>query len=119
MKKTLITLFASFLMISQICYGQDDVIDSLKLILAKSEPDTNRVNILISLCRYESRALPNDAVLHGNEARELSEKLNYHEGLANAYKYIGMGYYFLGNYWETINYWNQARYHSADVLAGR
>ena len=27
---------------------------------------------------------------------------------ANAYKYIGMGYYFLGNYSETINFWQKS-----------
>lgn len=92
----------------QICSAQNTKTDSLKLILETSREDTLKVNILISICQNEYRSYPDSAIFHGNEALKLSEKLNFEKGSANAYKYVGMGYYFLGNYSETINSWQQA-----------
>ncbi len=93
---------------SHICGGQGPVVDSLKQVLKNSKEDTLRVNILISICQNEFRSSPDSAIFYGTKALDLSEKLDYPRGSAQAYKYIGMGYYFLGNYWETINFWQQS-----------
>jgi class 3 adenylate cyclase/tetratricopeptide (TPR) repeat protein len=83
-------------------------LDSLKLELATAPADTNRVNTLIEICNNVYRSSPADAIVYGNEARALSERLGYNKGLAQAYKYIGMGHYFQGDYWETVNQWQQS-----------
>ena len=88
--------------------GQAATVDSLKFLLETASEDTSKVNIFLAICRSEYRSSPVDAIFYGNEARALSEELYYNEGLAQAYKYIGMGYYFQGDYWETINYWQQS-----------
>jgi len=93
---------------SQLCIGQAGNVDSLKLLLQTAPADTNKVNILIDICISEYRSSPSDAIVYGNEARVLSEKLGYNKGLALAYKYIGMGHYFQSDYWETINQWQQS-----------
>ena len=108
MKSTRQILFMILLSSYHLCSGQNPTIDSLKLVLANAMEDTSKVNILIAICQNEYRSSPDHAILYGNEARILSEKLDYQRGLANAYKYIGMGYYFKGDYWETINYWQQS-----------
>lgn len=108
MKKTGWIFFILFLTFYQNCSAQITKVDSLKDLLNQTMADTSRVNTLIAICQNESRALPDSAIYHGNTALNLSEKLDYQKGVANAYKYIGMGYYFLGNYWETINYWQQS-----------
>jgi serine phosphatase RsbU (regulator of sigma subunit) len=66
------------------------------------------VDLLISICREEYRSSPDSVIYQGKKALALSEKLNYKKGSANAWKYIGMGYYFLENYTETINSWQQS-----------
>jgi serine phosphatase RsbU (regulator of sigma subunit) len=108
MKRIRQFFFIIFLVFFQICGAQNTIVDSLKLVLGSSLEDTNKVNILISICQNEYRSLPDSTIYYGNEARNLADKLDYRKGLANACKYIGMGYYFLGNYTETINYWQQS-----------
>lgn len=101
-------LFFFIFIASQSGLAQGDNVDSLRLILETAPPDTNKVNTLIAICRSEYRVSPTEAILHGNEARVLSQQLGYNKGLALAYKYIGMGHYFQGDYWETINQWQKS-----------
>jgi hypothetical protein len=108
MKRSGKLLLLIFLFFSQFCLGQADNVDSLKLLLETAPADTNKVNTLIAICASECRSSPADAIVYGNEARVLSEKLGYNKGLALAYKYIGMGYYFQSDYWETVNQWQQS-----------
>lgn len=108
MKKPGLFFFILFLAIQQISGSQIALTDSLKQVLKNSGEDTLKVNILISICQNEYRSSPDSAIFYGNEALRLSEKLNFGKGSANACKYIGMGYYFLGIYSETINYWEKA-----------
>lgn len=98
-------LLIIFLCASQLLVGQPKFADSLKMVLETAPADTNKVKTLIAICRSEYRSLPSEAVFYGNEARILAKALGYDQGLAQAYKYIGMGYYFQGDYWETINNW--------------
>lgn len=97
-----------FLTISHLCSAQNNVIDSLKLVMGKYGEDTLKVKILITICQNEFRSEPDSAIIHGNIALKLSEKLKYGKGLAYSYKYIGMGYYFQGQYSETIIYWEKS-----------
>ena len=94
-----------FLAFYQICSAQNTIVDSLKLVLKDCKEDTTKVNVLLSICRNEYRLSQDSAIFHGNEALKLSEKLDYQKGIAYSYKYIGMGYYFLENYWEAIKVW--------------
>ncbi len=101
-------LFVLLTALFQLNVSSGSTLDSLKLVLRNCREDTLKVDILISICKSEIRQLPDSAIIHGNEALKLSEILNYSKGEAKAYKYIGMGYYFLGNYTETINFWQQS-----------
>jgi len=108
MKRLTITFLVVFFLISPLCKGQSTTVDSLKKVLETSIADTNKVNTLIQICQLEYRQAPVDAVLYGKEALKLSEKLNFRKGMALAYKFIGLGYYVQGDYWETVNQWQQA-----------
>ena len=103
-----ITFLIVSLFFSQLCVGQTSNLDSLKTLLETAVEDTNKVNTLIAICQQEYRQTPVDAVFYGHEALDLSEKLNYQKGMALANKFIGLGYYFQGDYWETINHWQQS-----------
>jgi serine phosphatase RsbU (regulator of sigma subunit)/lipopolysaccharide biosynthesis regulator YciM len=108
MKKARLVLLIIFLTLYQTAGAQNTLTDSLKQVLETTSEDTLRVNTLISICQSEYRSSPDSAIFYGNEALRLSEKLDFGKGSANAYKYIGMGYYFLGDYFETINFWQKS-----------
>ena len=108
MKRSSQLLLLIFLCFSQLCLGQTDYLDSLKLLLETAPADTNKVNTLIAICQQEYRQTPVDVILYGHEALDLSEKLGFQKGAALANKFIGLAYYFQGDYWETINHWQQS-----------
>jgi len=108
MKKSGLVLIVIFISFWHTAEAQISIVDSLKLALRDSKEDTTKVNTLISICQSEYRTSPDSAIFYGKEALRLSEKLHFGKGSANAYKYIGMGYYFLGDYFETINFWQQS-----------
>jgi serine phosphatase RsbU (regulator of sigma subunit) len=105
MKRTRSIFIILFLTFHQISSSQNNMLDSLKLVLANSKEDTTKVNVLLSICKNEYRISQDSAIFHGNEALKLSEKLDYQKGIAYSYKYIGMGYFFLEDYWEAIKVW--------------
>jgi adenylate cyclase len=88
--------------------AQQAAIDSLRAILEKSGQDTVRVNTLLELSNRLVRSSPSGSIAYAQQAVELSGNLNYLSGLALALKNIGMGYYFEGNYIETLYYWQQS-----------
>lgn len=100
-----------YLLLAFVCfagYSQNRTIDSLIVILETTKDDTTRVELLLSLSRNLYIAQPEEAIRFANDAKNLAEELNYQKGLAYALKNIGLGYYFQGNYFETINYWQQS-----------
>lgn len=82
--------------------------DSLKVVLKTTLEDTIKVNILISLSGSLLRSDAKEALRYATEAKVLAEKLKFKRGQAYALKSIGMGYYFQGNYIETLLYWQQS-----------
>jgi serine phosphatase RsbU (regulator of sigma subunit)/Tfp pilus assembly protein PilF len=94
-----------FLSFWNFCNAQNSTVDSLKKILVTSREDSLKVELLISICKNENRSFPDSIIIRGTEALNLSEKLGYRKGIANSYKWIGMGHYFLANYWEAIRFW--------------
>ena len=79
---------------TELCFGQSSQADSLKAVLESLDEDTSKVNTLIAICQEEYSQAPADALLYGNEALDLSEKLDYQKGMALANKFIGLCYYF-------------------------
>ena len=108
MRKWLTLLILFNLVTSSAGVAQNSLIDSLKVVVTTAEDDTVKVKNLISLSQNLSRFNPQEAIYFATEARDLAEELNYDDGMANALKYIGMGYYAQGRYLETINYWEQS-----------
>ncbi len=88
--------------------AQDAETDSLRALLRAGQEDTIKVNTLLALSSNLSWSSPLEAIQLGNDAKSLAEKLNFPRGVAYSLKYIGMGYYNLGRYPETINYWKES-----------
>ena len=88
--------------------GQVSEIDSITRVIANMVDDTSKVNAFIEISTRAYRQSPTDAILYGNEALSLAERFEYGKGIAQAHKYIGLGYYFQGDYWEAINAWEES-----------
>lgn len=79
--------------------------DSLLKVLERSEPDSLKVNTLISLAATYYRSDADSAIIYAEQAISLAENIQYIKGLAYAYKGRGMGFYFQGKYAEALNDW--------------
>jgi serine phosphatase RsbU (regulator of sigma subunit) len=108
MKYIQIILFVCLLSPTGLSFGQDTKLDSLKAVLESLKEDTSKVNTLLDICRWEYTLAPEDALFYGNEALDLSKKLQYQRGMALANKNIGLCYYLEGDYWNTIRFWQQS-----------
>lgn len=96
-------ILVTFTLFSVLCYPQGEQIDSLKKVVATAPDDTVKVENLLALSKKLFGSSPKDAVVYALTAKQLSEKLDYVKGLAYAYKNIGMGYYWQGDYLNAIN----------------
>ena len=97
-----------FSLISLTAIGQSPEIDSLLSVLDNAPMDSARVNTLLQLSSKYYRTVPAEAIRLGKEARNLAEEIDFKKGLAFAYKSIGMGYYFSGNYVDALVNWKQS-----------
>jgi len=91
--------------------GQSDNPDSLKTVIDRMPSDTNKVIALLHLSKIYLNSEPKDAIPYAQAAKELSEKLQYEKGLAQAYKNIGIVYYQQSNYLEAMENWRQSLAH--------
>lgn len=79
-------------------------IDSLELVLKTQGQDTNRVLTLNRLCREYMYKDLEKALLFGNEAASLSEKLVYKRGLSRSYNSLGIIYRNKADYENAVKY---------------
>ena len=98
-KRSLVILF---LIPFYIAYAQKETNISF------NKADTSRVNLLLSLSKSNFSKAPDSAILIATQAKNLAEKVNYKEGLANSLKNIGIGYFNQGKDVEALNYWKQS-----------
>ncbi len=89
-------------------FSQNTAADSIKQLLNAAKEDTNRVQLLLELCKVNFSDAPNEAIRCATEAVTLSEKLKYGKGVALALKNIGLANYMKGDYIQTLDYWNQS-----------
>lgn len=93
---------------SSFCNSFANETDSLKWLLTSKIADTTRVNILNALSKSFFKIKPDTSVSIAIAAKTLAEKIKYKTGLALAYKNMGIGYYYHGNYKEAVLTWQQA-----------
>lgn len=78
--------------------------DSLIRTLKTLPRDTNRVNSLIRLDKIASTEQKFDSsVYYGKQALELATELNWTKGMGIANIDIGVSYWYMGNYTESLN----------------
>ncbi|HEU5166172.1 MAG TPA: adenylate/guanylate cyclase domain-containing protein [Chitinophagaceae bacterium] len=94
-------LFIIFISFTHFIYAQPPIKD-------ENENDTAYINSLIKQGLAVWRTEPEKTISLATRAKELSEKNNFLQGVAYAYKNIGIANAALGNYSETLNNWNEA-----------
>ena len=92
-------------------FAQKKELDSLKLLIKTMKEDTNKVNLLNSLCDEFSRTIRNDSLLiFLTLAKSMAEKLNFPSGVSNSYQAIGNVNFHFGNYERALpNYFISLR----------
>ena len=108
MKNLSLFLFVLLLSPGILLHAQDSRIDSLKAILSNVGEDASRVNTLNDIAYELRRSAPDEAIRYGSEAKNLAEQLNYAEGVAQANKNIGLGFYMQSEFTEALRYWEPA-----------
>jgi class 3 adenylate cyclase len=87
---------------------QSEVIDSLLKLKSTTKIDSNKVRILLALSKEYRGNNPTEAIQYAQEAKQLSEKINYANGRALAFKGLGLVYVLQSKYVETIESYEQA-----------
>lgn len=77
---------------------QEEIIDSLLLVLNKSADDTSKVNVLCELAWDNKDNKPELALEYAEKALKLSGEINFNKGAASSCNTIGIIYYTHGNY---------------------
>ena len=88
--------------------GQNNELDSLRLVLGEMESDSSRMQILIEManeCRYY---YPEDLRRYNQQALQLAEKNDYSLGEGLALKGMGKYFYDMGQYDSADYYYNRA-----------
>src|SRR4051812_7649177 len=69
-------------------YSQTDAIDSIKKVLAGKLPDTTRVQTLLTLAGEEYLSSPLLAMQDCEQAKIITEKIQYEDGKINVYGWL-------------------------------
>ena len=93
----------------QFSQAQDTKVDSLQALLDQSLEDTTRVNILNKLAYALFRSEPEATIQYSTDAISLSTGIKYQEGLAEAYKNRGLGYYLQSDFTAAYEEWEKAK----------
>ncbi len=89
-------------------FGQDKQIDSLKSLISTLPADSVKVESMLSLTQLYFGSDPEKAITIGYKAEKLGRKINYLKGAAYALKYVGIAYYYQGNYMESLGAWQKS-----------
>ena len=96
------------LLILLIAFAINTYSQALSNTISAKNADTALVNNLLQQSKERLSDDPVKGISLANQAKELSEKIDFVRGRANALKAIGVGNYYQGKYPEAIVYWNES-----------
>lgn len=97
-----------FLLASESGLAQDSYLDSLKVAVDTTADDTTKIDNYLAISRYQAGYENDETIYYGNKAKELSERLLERARLANAIKWIGIGYYYKAENLVALDYFEKA-----------
>jgi adenylate cyclase len=115
------TFLFLFLFIGLSAFTQDHTIDSLKNVLSRLQDSPEKVQTLLQVGQNYLNTSIEDAIAYATAAKDLSGKIGYDEGLANAYRILGVYYKKWGKYRESLDAytWSLEIYRKMKDLAGQ
>ena len=109
MKKRVTILITCLILNVFPSYTQNEQTEEiLKKVSSSAPDDTAKVSNLLALSKIFISNSPDQSIVYARRAKELAEKLNFPKGVAYAYKNIGIGYYWQGNYIEAVHNYQKA-----------
>ncbi|HKR05097.1 MAG TPA: tetratricopeptide repeat protein [Bacteroidia bacterium] len=87
-------------------FAQPAIRDSLLKVIQTSAADTNKANALYDLSFSYVNSSPDSVLFYGEQALELSKKISYQKGIANAYYALGAGNFRKGDIKKAERYFN-------------
>ena len=102
MKYSILLFFSLLFLLIVSASAQETQLDSLIRAMEKMKNDTSKVNAFNAISKKYFTINSELSVFYGLQSSALAKKLNFKKGIALAYKNIGIGYYYLGNYIEAI-----------------
>jgi signal transduction histidine kinase len=99
---------AAFLIFIVTTVGAQPLIDSLKIKLSLSKPDTNRVLILSSLAISYLQTNVDSSLKYSQEGVILARKLKFKSGEADCLRRSGIAYFNQGRYPEALDFFQKS-----------
>lgn len=99
----LLLLFVTLLQVD--LQGQDRYTDSLQKVVQTNKSDSARVEALLELAISSLSENLEESFRYANLAVQVATEKNYLPGLAKAYKYVGMVYYYRSQWVEALEQW--------------
>jgi tetratricopeptide (TPR) repeat protein len=96
------------LFITNISCAGHSKIDSLKELLQNAKQDSNRVNILLSICKLEQNYNTSEALEYGKKALSLAEDIDWNDGIAKANLRLGNTCTVQGNFNKALEYYTKS-----------
>jgi class 3 adenylate cyclase/tetratricopeptide (TPR) repeat protein len=103
-------LFCS--LVSQSYSQSDHQADSLLTEIKSAKVDTHKVGLMIELAKFYMSSDVTKTAEYAIKAEELSVRINYQLGHANALRYHGLADYLQGAYGEAVDHWQ----HSVEIF---
>ncbi|CAN5499489.1 hypothetical protein BH11BAC1_BH11BAC1_22220 [soil metagenome] len=89
--------------------GQSIIADSLETVLRKTTTDSSKVALLIAICKEKWKyAEYAEAKKYADEALTLSIKIDFRNGVADAYTQIGIVFWYLKDNEQALQYHQRA-----------
>lgn len=98
--RSIVHIFFSLLLFGavNVSSAADQKADSLIHALSASDPDTNRVQILLDLSKHFLGSDPQKSYDYALQAEQISRQIDFKDGLTKAYVEQGDACYYLGKY---------------------
>jgi class 3 adenylate cyclase/tetratricopeptide (TPR) repeat protein len=115
------TLFLLLFFKSILAFAGDPTTDSLKNVLSTLQDSPEKVRTLLELSQNYLNTSIEDAVAYATTAKDLSGKIGYDKGLADAYRVLGVYYKKWGKYRESLDAFSSSLeiYRKMKDLAGQ
>ncbi|HNP18325.1 MAG TPA: tetratricopeptide repeat protein [Fulvivirga sp.] len=103
-----ISLLSIFLLILPYCYGYSMAdVDSIKNVIETTDDDSLKIEAFYELARQTRKTDVNLAIEYCEKSASIARETNAYGQLADALNYIGILYYGIGNYEQTLHYFYQ------------